>query len=166
MTARARVGWRIAAGAVSVLVLGVWLVAHPRTRDPYPFLAGHRVRDVAVQGPGSWWGPSECRTYSWKQSWRTVAEAARRELPGFGMTERPDLVGFPEGALWVGEVTDNGLHGVRGDPSVWIISGRIGRIGYRELSDKDPEWVTVLVQSDLDDNWITILRYTFFPMGD
>ena len=165
MTTRNRQGWWIAAIALGTVVVASWCAIHPRTRDPYPFLKGHRVREVAVQGPGSW-GPQELRTYSWKQPWRSVVAAARRDLPAFGLSERPDDP-HREDVVWTGKLIDGGLCGFGTDKSVTIVPGRSGPLRYSEpLSDEDPDWVTVLVQSDIDDNWITILRYTFFSMGE
>lgn len=156
----------VALGAGIILVLAGWKLTHPNTRDPFAFLNGHEVQDVAVQGPGSW-PAAELRSYSWKQSWESVVAEARKQLPSHGLNEQPKRMHDGAGVTWLGKVVDGGLCGLGSDRSVIIAQGRSRPLRYTErLSDGDPEWVTVIVRSDLDENWINILRYTFFSMGE
>lgn len=166
MTLRARRCWAIGGGAVAILGLGVWTLLHPQTRDPYRFLDGQGVIDVSVLPPGSW-PPTEVRMYSWRGSWQSAAASARAELPSFGLSERPRSKQFPDQARWLGELIDGGPCGINSDISVLIVRGRSRSLGdSASLTDDDPQWVTVLVSSFLDESWISVVRYTFFGMRD
>ena len=160
--------WLIVAGACTIIAGAVWWVLHPWTHDPYPFLAGHRVADVSVLGPGSW-PASETRAYTWRQPWRSVADRARRDLPAYGLAEQPKSKYFPESADWMGEIEDGGPCGKNSDTTVSIMRGRLLPLplGRRDsYTDDDPEWVTVFVQTFLPETWVNVVRYTFFSLGD
>ncbi len=165
MGALGRRRWLIAAGAPCALAIAAWLALRAHAHDPYPFLAEQRVVDVTVVGPGSW-SASETRTYTRKQPWQSVAERARHELPTYGLKERPKSKYFPDSVSWMGEIVDGGLHGIGSDTIVLIVRGKSLSPGSKTYTDDDPEWVTVLVTTDLEENWINIVRYTFFAYRD
>lgn len=147
----------------ALLAVVCWLLINPRNHDPYVFLKGHPIIDVAVSGPGSW-GPSETRTYSWKESWRAVAGRAGPELKRLGMQQVKSRPGHQE-VNWISEPIDGGPCGVGAEVSVYIVRGRSREItADGPLTDDDPDWVTVFVNSDIEDTWVNIVRYTFFAM--
>lgn len=155
---------RLVLSAIAIIGLGTWYLLRSHASDPYRFLAARPLTDVSVQGPGSW-GPKEWRTYSWKEDWRLVSAQANRELPAFGLNKEPKSRYIPDSELWMGEKFDGGLCGIGTDHSVLIVRGRAQPITARTMTDGDPEWVTVVVSSDLEDNWVNVVRYTFFASG-
>lgn len=156
----------IVAGSVVVLSLTGWRLINPRDHHPFPFLRDHAIVDVAVRGPGSW-PASEIRSYSWKEPWQSVVASARKELPAYGLNERPQSKHVPNQVEWMGETVDGGPCGIGSDIEVVIARGRSRPLRESErLTDGDPEWVTVIVKTYLEDHWVNIIRYTFFPMAD
>ncbi|MCE9558040.1 MAG: hypothetical protein K8R88_03740 [Armatimonadetes bacterium] len=156
--------WKVVLSAIVVMGVGAWYLLRSHESDPYQFLAGRSPTDVTVRGPGSW-GPEEWRTYSWKEDWRQVSAQASRELPKFGLTKEPQS-DFPNSETWMGGKIDGGPCGIGTDHGVRIALGRAQPLPLRDLTDGNPEWVTVFVTSDIDDNWVNLVRYTFFAYHD
>jgi len=139
-----------------------WILVHPVVRDPYPFLGGRRATFEGVMGPGSW-SAKQLRAYTWKQPWREVAAVAKKELPGHGLTQ----VTSTEGASWMGEMIDGGPCGIGSDTQLDVMPGRANPLTMSgAFTDKDPEWVSVFVATDLEDSWLNVLRYTFLPIPE
>ena len=159
--------WPVILALISVCLLGAWAILHPQTVDPYPFLTNHQPADVSVLPPGTW-GPREVRTYTWQETWQTIANRARHELPAFRLTQHRRRKNQAPGATWMSKETyGNGLEGISADVVIEIDPGRSQPKGSNaSLPDNDPNWVTVTVISTLYDNWITVLRYTFLGMRD
>ena len=106
--------------------------------------------------------------YSWRQPWKEVAVAARRDLPRFGLTERRRPLKWGPGANWVkGPMYGNGLEGFRADLMLEIIPGRTRELRmYGAKNDDNSKWVTVSVMNVIDESWVNILSYTFFSLRD
>lgn len=152
----------LAIPAIAAAII-VW-AALTHGRDDYPFLDGHGTTDVGVLGPGSW-GAKEIRVYSWQQSWTEVSQKADGDLIRAGLDRRNPPKNTNDRRDWSTELIDGGPCGKGASTWVVVSKGRANPLRSNgNLTDGDPEWVTVMISADLDENWINVIRYTFFSL--
>jgi hypothetical protein len=150
---------------VSLATVG-WALVRRHSIDPYDFLRGRGVAHVGVIGPGSF-AAKEIRTYTWRQPWAELVKEARPEMNRLKMEETLSTKAADKYVLWQAGLVHCGPCGASADVSIYALPGRALPLRqFGPQTDRDPEWVTVIVSSTLDENWINVIRYTFFSIPE
>lgn len=148
------------ASGLAILVFMGRLLLFPQVNDPYRFLERQSVAEWQLVGAGTW-PATESRVYTWKAVRSDVLKQAKQELTSAGLKEHPDNP-KSESFSYTTKLIECGPCGKNADIVVDFYSGRFNpAYPTSDLTDKDPEWVTVVVSTWLDDDWVTNFRSMF-----